>query len=178
MPVLRSAAALVLLLAFALAACDIDGRRTAAVLPAPSLSAGSNPFDNGAPFAGPAVVRTSLVPSTIGFTSVPSFSCPSIAPFASSFSLLISTGSDLWVDHAAFRFVDGSGLPAPLNLTRSDLVDMFGTTLVRSGITRTFNFQPRFGCGFRSRPDSVFIDVSLLDGFGTTHHASATAAIR
>jgi hypothetical protein len=133
-----------------------------------------SPFAGSAPFVG-----ASTRPTTIGFTTVPAFACPLISPFASGFTLIIEqrSGSDLTLNRARFRFVDGTGLPSPVDLARSDLVGRFGSTIVPNGRTRGFDFDLQFGCGFASIPSSVVIDVFLLDSLGTTHQRTVTASI-
>jgi hypothetical protein len=134
----------------------------------------SPPFVGTSPFVG-----TQVLPTTIGFATVPFVNCPFVAPFTSNFSLVVDqrSGSDLFLDHAFFRFVDGLGLPSPLDLTRPDLVGMFGSTLVPSGVVRTFRFQPQFGCGFVSVPTSVFINMTFVDRAGTKRHHKTSASM-
>jgi hypothetical protein len=134
-----------------------------------------SPFVGVAPFVG-----ATVLPSTIGFAAVPVFGCPLVAPFTSSFSLVVNHGGgpDLFMDRAAFRFVDGLGLPSPLDLTRPDLVGMFGSTFVASGATRTFHFRPQFGCGFVAAPRSVFLNLTFVDRSGGKHHHATTAFIK
>jgi hypothetical protein len=156
-------------LAVLFAACESGGRTQTNAFTAPS------PFGGTAPFVG-----TSVVPTTVRFTSVPAFRCPRIAPFTSAFSLVIDRhrGPDIFLDRVAFRFVDGSGLPSPLQLTRSDLVGQFGTTLVPGGTSRTFAFRPQFGCGFISAPSTLFIELSFLDRRGVAQESFLTASLQ
>jgi hypothetical protein len=125
-------------------------------------------------------VRASLLPPTLGFTSIAGFRCPTIAPFLSQFSLLIDQrgGTDLFLDQVNFRFGDRSGRLSPRQLTRSDLTRMFGTTLVPGGATRTFDFEPRFGCEFLSVPNLLFIDLSTLHRDGVRHQSTLTATLK
>ena len=80
-------------------------------------------------------VRASLLPPTLGFTSVPGFRCPGIAPFLSPLSLFIDQrgGTDIFLDQITFQFGDRSGRRSALQLTGHDLTGMFGTTLVPAG---------------------------------------------
>ena len=161
---------LIVSLALLFVACENGKRvRVSASLTAPS------PFGAPAPFAG-----ASLLPATIGFTSVPVFNCPSLAPFFSNFSLFVDqrSGSDIIIDHVVFQFIDRSDRRSSLPLTRSDLSTMFGTTEVPAGATRTFRFNPRFGCGFLSVPSLLVIDLSILNRSGVRHRSTMTAAIR
>jgi hypothetical protein len=106
--------------------------------------------------------------------------CPSIAPFLASFSLFIDqrSGSDIFLDEINFHFGDGSGRRSPLQLTRSDLTRMFGTTFVAAGATRTFDFSPQFGCGLVSVPSLLFIDLTTLNRGGVRHQSTLTATLR
>jgi hypothetical protein len=175
MAVHRSAAAFIVLLALVSACDNADPLRQEAGLPALAPSATPGPFVGRALYVG-----TRLLPTTIGFTSMPTFSCPLVAPFLSSFSLLIEHrgGPDIFLDNVAFRFIDGSGRHSPNRFTRGDLNGIFGTTLISSATTRRFDFRQRFGCGFVSSPHSVAIGLSFLDRSGSSHQTSLTALIR
>ena len=167
MKVHRRAGILVGSLAIVFAACDSDIRvRTS--LAAPS------PFGPSAPFAG------ASLPATIDFRAVSAFSCPSIAPFFSTFSLFIDRrgADDIFVDQATFQFVDRAGRRSEHVLTRSDFATRFGTTLVRGGETRTFDFNPTFGCGFISVPSLLVIDLSILNRGGVRRVSTLSAALR
>ncbi len=172
MSIHRPAGALILSLAIAFAACDDDYYRRVRVRA--SLNEPSA-FGPPAPFAG-----ASVFPSTIGFTAVPVFRCPSISPFSSTFSLFIDQrgGSDVFLDDIVFVFVDVSDHRSPLQLTRGDLTTMFGSTLVSAGATRTFRFSPQFGCGFISVPSLLVIDLSVLNRSGVSHRNRLTAFVR
>ena len=128
----------------------------------------------------PPFVGASLFPSTIGFTSIAGSRCPSIAPFLASFSLFIDqrSGSDIFLDEINFHFGDRSGRRSPLQLTRSDLTQMFGTTFVSAGATRTFDFSSQFGCGLVSVPSLLFIDLTTLNRGGVRHQSTLTATLR
>lgn len=118
-----------------------------------------------------------LVPSTIPFHILPVFGCPSASPFATSFSLIIDQrdGFDVFVHEVGFRFVDGAGFDSPLILRHSDLATLFGSTLVATGTSRTFAFQPQFGCGLSSTPHLMVLRLLLLDRNGRTHERTLTA---
>jgi hypothetical protein len=164
------AGALIVSLAVLVAACDSKSST-----PNRSAFTAPSPFGGPAPFVG-----ASLASDTIGFTSVTTFGCPWIAPFTTSFSVLVDqrSRSDIFMDRASLRFVDGSGLPSPLELTRADLTGMFGTTLVPGGTTRRFEFEPDFGCGFVSVPTSLFVELLFLDRNGARHNSRLTATVR
>jgi hypothetical protein len=154
----------------ATAACDRENRGSF-----DAAFTGPSPFGPPAPFVG-AQVR----PNTVAFTAVQSFSCPLIPPFTTSFAVLVDQRGepDLFMDAAAFRFIDGSGRSSPLQLDRRDLTRMFGTTTVPSGTRRTFDFHPQFGCGFSTVPSALVIDVFFLDGNGARHLRTLNAAFR
>jgi hypothetical protein len=166
----RPAGILLVSLATALSGCDDNGTRIGFGSAGPAA-----PFVGASPFVG-----ATLLPSTIGFTSVAGSRCPSIAPFLASFSLFIDqrSGSDIFLDEINFHFGDRSGRRSPLQLTRSDLARMFGTTFVSAGATRTFDFSPQFGCGLVSVPSLLFIDLTTLNRGGVRHQSTLTATLR
>ena len=118
-----------------------------------------------------------LVPSTIPFHILPVFGCPLASPFVTSFSLIIDQrdGIDVFVHEVGFRFVDGAGFDSPLIFRQGDLATQFGSTLVVAGTSRTFAFQPRFGCGLSSTPHMMVLRLLLLDRHGRTHERTLTA---
>jgi hypothetical protein len=118
-----------------------------------------------------------LVPSTIPFHILPVFGCPSASPFMTSFSLVIDQrdGIDVFVHEVGFRFVDGAGFDSPLTLGHGDLATLFGSTLVVAGTSRTFAFQPRFGCGLSSTPHVMVLRLLLHDRNGRPHERTLTA---
>jgi hypothetical protein len=122
-------------------------------------------------------ISPALVPSTIPFHILPVFGCPSASPFETSFSLVIDQrdGIDVFLHEVGFRFVDGSGFDSPLTLGHRDLATLFGSTLVVAGTSRTFPFQPRFGCGLSSTPASMVMRLLLLDRNGRPHERTLTA---
>ena len=167
MNVHRRAGLLVGVLAIVCAACDSDIRVR-------SSGAAPLPLGPSAPFAG------ASLPATIDFRAVSVFNCPSIAPFFSTVSLFIDRrgADDIFVDQLIFQFVDRSGRRSQQQLTRTDLATKFGTTLVRSGQTRTFDFTPTFGCGFISVPSLLVIDLSILNRGGVRRGSTLSAAFR
>jgi hypothetical protein len=164
MSIRRPAGILLVSLATMLTACDdfnATGTGIGMAAPSPFVSAG-------------------LFPPTLGFTSVPGFRCPAIAPFLSTFSLFIDqrSGTDIFLDQINFQFGDRSGRQSPLQLSRSDLTLMFGTTFVPAGATRTFDFRPQFGCEFLSVPQLLFIDLTTLNRAGIRHQTTLTATLQ
>ena len=108
---------------------------------------------------------------------LPVFGCPSAAPFVTSFSLLIDQrdGIDVFVHEVGFRFVDAAGFDSPLIFRESDLATRFGSTLLVAGTSRTFAFQPRFGCGLSSTPHLMIVRLVLLDRNRRTHERTLMA---
>jgi hypothetical protein len=117
------------------------------------------------------------MPPTIPFHILPVFGCPSASPFETSFSLVIDQrdGIDVSVHEVGFRFIDSSGFDSPLILGQRDLAALFGSTLVAGGTSRTFPFQPRFGCGLSSTPRSMVMRLLLFDRHGRSHERTLTA---
>ncbi len=156
---------LAVMLALGVAACDpVDVPAGTALAPSPFSSS---------------FIGATLVPPTIAVVPVPIFGCPHVAPFLSTFSLVIDQrrGPDVFFHEADFRFVDISGLTSPLFFDRSGLARMFGTTLISAGTTRSFAFQPAFGCGFISTPRSLSVRLLFLDRGGSALTRTVTAQI-
>jgi hypothetical protein len=127
--------------------------------------------------AGPShVVSTFVIPSTLPFHVMPVVGCPFASPFASNFSVIVDPlGVDLILTEVGLQFFDADGFVSPLTFSQSDLTLLFGSTIVTSGIRRTFAFDSRFGCGLRSSPRAmtgrfVFADRDG-DRFERTVHA-------
>ena len=146
--------ATLLLTLLAAAACDDDGMRGTFVArgvsaPSPSVSA-------------------LVVPSTLPFQILPVAGCPFAPPYGSTFSLVIDGGGfDLLLYEAAFRFLDRSGRASPLTFSQADLSLLFGSTAIASRSSRTFAFQPQFGCGLTGAPHSMSARIVLVDRHGT-----------
>jgi len=162
---------IVLIVPFALASCDSQ----------PTMllnSAITRPSDVPVPQPPNGFnISPMLVPPMIPFHILPVFGCPLTSPFATNFSLVIDQrdGIDVFVHEVGFRFVDGTGFDSPLILGQSDLATLFGTTLVVAGTSRTFPFQPRFGCGLSSTPRLMIMRLLLLDRLGRRHERTLTA---
>ena len=165
------AAVLIGSLAILVAACDSDGTR----LRVQGAFTAPTTFGDPAPFVG-----ASLHPATIRFARVPAFFCPLTPPFTAQFSLLIDPRgrADFFVDRIGLRFLDGTGRASPFQLTSGDLFRQFGSTLVPGGTAQTFDFHPRFGCGFASIPAILFIEVELRERSGRTHIRTLSADLR
>jgi hypothetical protein len=162
---------IVLIVPIALASCDSQSTMILG-------SAITRPSDAPAPQPPNGFnITPMLVPPTIPFHILPVFGCPSTSPFATNFSLVIDQrdGIDVFLHEVGFRFVDGAGFDSPLILGQSDLATLFGSTLVVAGTSRTFPFQPRFGCGLNSTPRSMILRLLVLDRLGRSHERTLTA---
>jgi hypothetical protein len=132
------------------------------------------------PSSGVAIV--SFAPPTIVLSPVGTFACPGVAPFVTSFNLIVdgrATG-DLFLDAVGFRFIDGSSIgrtPLFSWFTAPELNSRFGQTLIVGGTTRAFAFAPQFGCD-PFRPQTVFADVTLRDRNGAQQQMSVSSPIR
>ena len=82
---------------------------------------------------------------------------------------------DLFVDAVTLRF---GNAPSPFALSADDLLRIFGTTNIPAGTTRTFTFNPEFGCGFSTTPGALIVTVTVIDLRGQRQVATATATIR
>ena len=98
-------------------------------------------------------VSTAVVPSTLPFQILPVLGCPFASPFASNFSVIVEpAGVDLVLTEVGLQFLDASGAVSPLTFSQNDLTLLFGSTVVTSGMQRSFAFRTSFGCGFTSFP--------------------------
>jgi hypothetical protein len=99
------------------------------------------------------VVNTAVVPSTLPFQILPVLGCPFASPFASNFSVIVEpSGVDLILTEVGLQFVDALGAVSPLTFSQNDLTLLFGSTVVTSGMQRSFAFRTTFGCGFTAFP--------------------------
>jgi hypothetical protein len=123
-----------------------------------------------------AVAILSFAPPTLVLSPVSSITC------LTSFNLVVDARAvgDLFLDAAAFRFIDGSSVgrtPLISWFTAPELNSLFGQTLIAGGTSRSFPFAPQFGCdGFR--PQTVSADVTLRSRNGTPQRMSISSAIR
>jgi hypothetical protein len=123
-----------------------------------------------------AVAIVSFAPPTLVLSPVSGFTC------LTSFNLVVDARAvgDLFLDAAAFRFIDGSSIgrtPLFSWFTAPQLNTLFGQTLIVGGTSRSFPFSPQFGCdGFR--PQTVFADVTLRGRNGTQQQMSVSSPIR
>jgi hypothetical protein len=120
----------------------------------------------GAPssFNGP-----SVQPSVLSFERLSAFSCPLLPPFTTSLALSVTSpaNTDVSLSQVSFQFlgVDGSA-GVPLQFASTDLIGLFGSTVILGGTSRVFGFTPAFGCGI-SLPGSLAIRTVFVDSFGS-----------
>lgn len=164
---------IVLIVPVALASCD-DSQPTT-MLSNSAIIRPSHASNPQPPYG--ANIFPAVVPSQIPFHVLPVFGCPSASPFETSFSLVIDQrdGIDVFVHEVGFRFIDSSGFDSPLILGQRDLATLFGSTLVVGGTSRTFPFQPRFGCGLSSTPRLMIMQLHMFDRHGRSHERTLTA---
>ena len=144
-----------------LTACDdgAGGRRTNGLVSSPTaaLPARINPL------------QVQIAPV------VPNATCPMTQPFMTHFDLVLGPPSEtVFVDTILLRF-DGA---VSVVFTTSDLDRMFGSRHVAAHTTRAFTLTPQFGCGMSATPGTIAVVVTVVDGFGRRHDATATAAFR
>jgi hypothetical protein len=162
---------IVLIVPLALASCDGQpARLVGSGITTPSKASIPQP-------ANVFNISPMLVPSTIPFHTLPASGCPSASPFVARFSVIIDQqdGIDVFVHEVGVRFVDGAGFESALIFGDSDLATRFGSTLVIAGTSRTFAFQPRFGCGLRSTPHVMVVRLLLLDRNRRPHERTLMA---
>jgi hypothetical protein len=108
--------------------------------------------------------RTAIVPPMLVLSPVSGGRCP----LTTAFDLVIDHPGrlDVFLDQVTVRLLDGSSVGgSPVLLSSADLEARFGSRHVRSGTTRRFGLQPRFGCE-AFFPRSVRTDVVLRDAAG------------
>jgi hypothetical protein len=108
--------------------------------------------------------------------------CPGLPPFDTRFSLLVRSGSDLFIRRAGFEFVDRHGIrtiPTLLPTTPSSSAVPIPTTLnmvpVPAGTSR-LPFALRFACGVRPA-GLLLISLETLDAGGSAGTSSVTVTI-
>jgi hypothetical protein len=147
---------------FATAACD-DGDNTGKVVV------------RGVASPSP-VVSALVVPSTLPFQILPVSGCPFAPPFGSRFAIRVDGGGvPLNLNDAAFQFLDARGFASSIFFSRPALTVLFGSTTIAAHGSRTFAFQPQFGCGFAGTPHLMSGRIGLIgpDGDSFTRTVKA-----
>ena len=150
-----------ILIAGALAACD---RQTTPLAPGSIV------------FSPNAAASIQLVPQALPISPLGSFACPMSSPFATSFNLVVgAANTDLVFQRLTLQPFDGRGVAGLSTvLTAENVVGVSGSPLIAARTSRTFALHPAFGCGI-SAPRSLFTELILVDGFGSTHRSTLTA---
>lgn len=175
LPVRAPVAVLVCGFAIALAACNSDpGTRPT------GITSGNGGGSIGSSTQSVAGIILSPIP--IPLVPAPVFSgpgCPVVQPFSTSFALVISGQPEtITLDQVTFHFIDGSNAGgSPLLMSAADLSARFGNTAVTSGTSRSFEFQPSFGCGLTT-PQALGLTVVLLKSRGQAQNVTMTVPIR
>jgi hypothetical protein len=124
------------------------------------------------------VVNTLVVPSTLPFQIMPVAGCPFASPFVSNFTIIVdASGVDLVLTEVGFQFIDNAGFVSPLTFSQNDLTLLFGSTVVTTGMQRTFGFQPQFGCGFVGTPHLMNGRLNFVDRTGKRFQRHVTARL-
>jgi hypothetical protein len=115
------------------------------------------------------LIGTTVHPSVLSFERLSVVSCPAFPPFTTSLALSVTSpaNTDVSLSQVSLQFVgiDGSA-GAPLQFLGSDLIGLFGNTVILGGTSRVFGFTPAFGCGI-SVPQSLVIRTVFVDSFGS-----------
>jgi hypothetical protein len=114
-------------------------------------------------------VGASVQPSVLSFERLSVSSCPLLPPFTTSLALSVTSPANTNVSLSAVSFqvvgVDGVG-GSPLQFASTDLIGLFGSTVILGGTSRAFGFTPAFGCGI-SLPQSLVIRAVFVDSLGS-----------
>ncbi len=110
---------------------------------------------------------------------VPTFGCPLIQPFTTSFQIVIvQPRFDVTMNQVTLQFINGTNIGGtPIPFPQPSLTRMFGRTLVRANTTRAFPFFQGFGC-FPSTPKRMTAQILLADENGATQETSVAADIQ
>jgi hypothetical protein len=124
------------------------------------------------------VVTTAISPSLIGLTSLSGFQC-SGSVFTASFNLVVGAGSqNVTMNELTLHLLDGTNVGGPsVTIPSSQLITLFGTTVIPGGASREFALQPVFPCTV-TQPNSLDGVVVLTDQRGTQQTMKVSAAIR
>jgi hypothetical protein len=111
--------------------------------------------------------------TTTPLAFAPSTYCASAALLRPNVSLIITSGSDVFVDELTLHLLDGSNVGGPgITIPPAGFSDGF----VRAGTSRTFVVTPTFKCGVSS-PQAIQGDVVIVNPTGMRTSLSTTAAL-
>jgi hypothetical protein len=121
---------------------------------------------SGAPSS---LIGTTIQPQVLGVQRGSVFACPEFPPLTTRLQLSVTSPGtgDVSLGGISFQFIDIDGVESvPLEFFRDDLVALFGSTVIRGGTTRDFDFAPRFGCAI-GQPRSLVMRPVFVDGLGS-----------
>jgi hypothetical protein len=159
---------LVFAAALALSACDSHARISALKSP---------PTEPSATNIGVRVPAASLDPRVVVLEPL-GFVCPLVPAFSTTFRLTLREPAvDMFLNEVRLQLIDGSGrggqtIPIP----QPELAQRFGSTRIRRGATRTFDFVQRFDC-FTALPTTLIVRLSLLETSGIAHDQTMSVAV-
>ena len=120
-----------------------------------------------------------IQPSFLVQQAVPTFGCPLVQPFTTSFQIVIvQPRVDVTMNQVTLQFINGTNIGGtPVPFPQPNLTRMFGHTLVRAFTTRAFPFFQGFGC-FPSTPKRMTAQIVLADTNGATQEMNVAADIQ
>jgi len=150
-------------LALALSACDGDVPASAAVTTAPSTAP---------------VVVASISPATVLLApGLSTTGCIAYPPVAAAFNIVIVAWTPMDLNLVTMHLIDGSNVGGPMvTFPRPELTRQFGTTVVHTGIARTFTFRPQFPCGSVGA-DHVAAQLTLVDAKGAARSVTVAGPL-
>jgi hypothetical protein len=149
----------------------------AAVLVLPACDdGGGGPRSNALVSSPTAALGMRISPFQLQLLSMTRASCPATQPFTTNFDLVLGPSNiDFFLDGVSLRF--GDGFSPFIFFGRDDLDLRFGTRRVLPHVVRSFRFTPAFGCGFTTRPRTLFVTATLSELSGQRHEATTAATI-
>ncbi len=105
----------------------------------------AEPLSNSTNFFGHGVTLQPAIVTPEVFTSA---RCPTARSFAAPVRVVVVSGDDdVFLNQVDVRFVDRKGVSREAtSLTRANLVDLFGSTVIPRRVTRVFPLTLPFGC--------------------------------
>jgi len=128
---------------------------------------------------GTASTVAQIQPTVLAQQPVPTFGCPLVQPFATSFQIVIvQPRVDVTMNQVTLQFINGTNLGGtPIPFPQPNLTRMFGQPFVRAHTTRAFPFFQGFGC-FPSSPKRMTAQIMLADDSGATQEMNIAADIQ
>jgi hypothetical protein len=121
----------------------------------------------------------SLQPAVISPQRVGTPACPNRSPFVLPFAIVTSgSGAELFLNHVDMRFVDRSGVfGGARTVDGRELAELFGSTLIPVGGTRSFRMSLPLGC-VGEPIGSLDVTVSMRDRDGRDTKRSLSVPVR